>query len=186
MRKPPPLGVTLEPLSFVITCELPFLVLTKGLPFLVFTGSCRLWCRSDWLSWPLQESRDPNKYHWFFEQLMADPLKGEDGSFLQARWLRLVASIMAGMGYSELSVTQKEAFNFISNCQKFEYCAETLRIVLGFSGASWFIACDWGQLNMKNTKRKNYNIRIAGLAKFSDASFSFSANPWLRFSFSLH
>ncbi|XP_065305913.2 proteasome activator complex subunit 4A-like [Dermacentor albipictus] len=32
----------------------------------------------------ISESRDPNKYHWFFELLLAEPAKSEEGSFLQS------------------------------------------------------------------------------------------------------
>lgn len=32
----------------------------------------------------ISESRDPNKYHWFFELLLAEPANSEEGSFLQS------------------------------------------------------------------------------------------------------
>ncbi|CAN7938235.1 unnamed protein product [Ixodes hexagonus] len=51
----------------------------------------------------ISESRDPNKYHWFFEQLMADPLKGEDGSFLQASRLYV---LLGGLAQQEWRVCE--------------------------------------------------------------------------------
>ncbi|XP_064483757.1 proteasome activator complex subunit 4-like [Ornithodoros turicata] len=43
----------------------------------------------------VSESRDPSKYHWFLELLMEDPLRGEEGSFLQASRLYVLLGALA-------------------------------------------------------------------------------------------
>lgn len=49
------------------------------------------------------ESRDPSKYHWFLELLMEDPLRGEEGSFLQASRLYV---LLGGLAQQEWRVCE--------------------------------------------------------------------------------